>query len=63
VAAFAEFERSLITSSFSSGLKTKARQEGYAYAGGKAAIGYKAERGNKAITLDEEKEFVAVISF
>lgn len=53
VAAFAEFEKSLITSRLSSGRKTKARQGGYA--GGKAPIGYKAERGDKALTLDEEK--------
>jgi DNA invertase Pin-like site-specific DNA recombinase len=51
--SFAEFERSLITSRLSSGRKTKARQGGYA--GGKAPIGYKAERGGKALTLDEEK--------
>ena len=53
VAAFAEFEKSLISSRLSSGRKTKARQGGYA--GGKAPIGYKAERGDKALTLDEEK--------
>lgn len=53
VAAFAEFEKSLITSRLSSGRKTKARQGGYA--GGKAPIGYKAERGDKALTLDEMK--------
>ncbi len=53
VAAFAEFEKSLIASRLSSGRKTKARQGGYA--GGKAPIGYKAERGDKALTLDEEK--------
>lgn len=53
VAAFAEFEKSLITSRLSSGRRTKARQGGYA--GGKAPIGYKAERGDKALTLDKEK--------
>lgn len=53
VAAFAEFEKSLIASRLSSGRKTKARQGGYA--GGKAPIGYKAERGGKDLTLDEEK--------
>ncbi len=53
VAAFAEFEKSLIASRLSSGRKTKARQGGYA--GGKAPIGYKAERGDKVLTLDEEK--------
>ncbi len=53
VAAFAEFEKSLITSRLSSGRKTKARQGGYA--GGKAPIGYRAERGGKALILDEEK--------
>lgn len=53
VAAFAEFERSLITSRLSSGRKTKARQGGYA--GGKAAIGYKECRGSKALTVDDDK--------
>ena len=53
VAAFAEFEKSLIASRLSSGRKIKARQGGYA--GGKAPIGYRAERGGKALTLDEEK--------
>lgn len=53
VAAFAEFEKSLIASRLSSGRKTKARQGGYA--GGKAPIGYKAARGDKALALDEEK--------
>lgn len=53
VAAFAEFEKSLITSRLSSGRKTKARNGGYA--GGKAPIGYKAKRGDKALTQDEEK--------
>jgi site-specific DNA recombinase len=53
VAAFAEFERSLITTRLSSGRKTKARQGGYA--GGKAPIGYKETRGAKALVVDEEK--------
>jgi DNA invertase Pin-like site-specific DNA recombinase len=53
VAAFAEFEKSLITTRLSSGRKTKARNGGYA--GGKAPIGYKTERGGKTLTLDEEK--------
>jgi site-specific DNA recombinase len=53
VAAFAEFEKSLITSRLSSGRKTKARQGGYA--GGKAPIGYKEGRGSKALTVDEDK--------
>ena len=53
VAAFAEFEKSLITSRLSGGRKTKARQGGYA--GGKAPIGYRSERGDKALILDEEK--------
>jgi len=56
VAAFAEFEKSLIASRLSAGRKTKARQGGYA--GGKAPIGYKAERGDKALQLDEEKAAV-----
>jgi DNA invertase Pin-like site-specific DNA recombinase len=53
IMSFAEFERSLITSRLSSGRKTKARNGGYA--GGKAPIGYKAERGDKILILDEEK--------
>ena len=53
VAAFAEFEKSLITSRLSSGRKTKARQGGYS--GGKAPIGYRSKRGDKTLTLDEEK--------
>ena len=61
VAAFAEFEKSLITSRLSSGRRTKARQGGYA--GGKAPIGYKAERGGKALALDEEKASTVVRVF
>ena len=53
VAAFAEFEKSLITSRLSSGRKTKAKQGGYS--GGKAPIGYRSKRGDKTLTLDEEK--------
>lgn len=53
IAAFAEFEKSLIASRLSNGRKTKARQGGYA--GGKAPIGHKAARGDKALALDEEK--------
>jgi site-specific DNA recombinase len=56
VAAFAEFEKSLIASRLSSGRKTKASRGGYA--GGKAPIGYKAKRGDKALLLDEEKAAV-----
>jgi site-specific DNA recombinase len=46
----------LIASRLSVGRKTKARQGGYA--GGKAPIGYKAERGDKSLQLDEEKAAV-----
>jgi DNA invertase Pin-like site-specific DNA recombinase len=53
IMSFAEFEKSLITSRLSSGRKTKARQGGYA--GGKAPIGYTTERGDKALTVDEDK--------
>ena len=56
VATFAKFEKSLIASRLSAGRKTKARQGGYA--GGKAPIGYRAERGDKALQLDEEKAAV-----
>jgi len=53
IMSFAEFEKSLISSRLSSGRKTKARNGGYA--GGKAPIGYTAERGDKALTVDENK--------
>ena len=53
VAAFAEFEKSLISSRLSGGRKTKAHQGGYA--GGKAPVGYKECRGSKALAVDEEK--------
>jgi len=53
IMSFAEFEKSLITTRLSSGRKTKAKQGGYA--GGNAPIGYTAERGDKALTVDEEK--------
>ena len=53
IMSFAEFERSLITSRLSSSRKTKARQGGYS--GGKAPIGYEAERGHKFLILNEEK--------
>jgi site-specific DNA recombinase len=53
VSAFAEFEKSLISSRLSSGRKTKAKQGGYA--GGKAPIGYKECRGSKVLVVDEDK--------
>jgi DNA invertase Pin-like site-specific DNA recombinase len=43
-------------SRLSSGRKTKARQG--RYAGGKAPIGYKASKGDKALSLNEEKAAV-----
>lgn len=55
VAAFAEFEKSLISSSLSSGQKTKARNSDYA--GGKAPIG--SEKGEKRLIPDEEKAATA----
>lgn len=56
VAAFSEFERSLISSRLSSGRKTKARNGGYA--GGKAPIGYKALKGSKVLEVDDTKASV-----
>lgn len=53
MAAFAEYEKELIKLRLSGGRKAKARQG--SYAGGRAAIGYKAERGAKVLFLDGEK--------
>lgn len=50
---FAELEKSMITARMTGGRKQKARGGGYA--GGKAAIGYKAERGGKVLELDQGK--------
>ena len=50
---FAELEKSMITARMTGGRKQKARGGGYA--GGGAAIGYKAIRGGKALQLDQEK--------
>ncbi len=50
---FAELEKSMITARMTGGRKQKARGGGYA--GGGAAIGYKAIRGGKVLELDQEK--------
>ncbi len=50
---FAELEKSMITARMTGGRKQKARGGGYA--GGGAAIGYKAIRGSKALQLDQDK--------
>jgi site-specific DNA recombinase len=50
---FAELEKSMITARMTGGRKQKARGGGYA--GGGAAIGYKAIRGGKALQLDRDK--------
>lgn len=50
---FAELEKSMITMRMSGGRKQKARSGGYA--GGGAAVGYKAQRGSKVLQLDQEK--------
>ena len=53
IGVFAELEKSFITARMSGGRKQKARGGGYA--GGGAAIGYKAHRGSKALKIDKEK--------
>lgn len=53
IGAFAQFEKARIAERMSGGRKQKARTGGYA--GGAAAIGYKAERGGKALEVDQEK--------
>ena len=50
---FAELEKNMITWRLSGGRKAKAKTGGYA--GGGAAIGYKAERGSKVLHLDKAK--------
>lgn len=50
---FAQLEKDMIAVRLKGGRKEKARQGGYA--GGGAAIGYKAEKGGKVLTLDSEK--------
>ncbi len=50
---FAELEKSMITARMTGGRKQKARGGGYA--GGGAAIGYKANRGGKVLELDQDK--------
>jgi DNA invertase Pin-like site-specific DNA recombinase len=53
IGAFAQFEKARIAERMSGGRRQKARIGGYA--GGGAAIGYKASRGSKALQVDEEK--------
>jgi site-specific DNA recombinase len=50
---FAELEKSMIAARMTGGRKQKARGGGYA--GGGAAIGYRAKRGGKVLLLDQEK--------
>lgn len=50
---FAELEKSMIAARMTGGRKQKARGGGYA--GGGAAIGYKAIRGGKALQVDQDK--------
>ena len=54
--AVAQQEKSRIKERLSDGRKAKARQGGYA--GGAAPIGYKAIRGQKALTIDPQKVVV-----
>lgn len=53
MAVFAELEKSMITARMSGGRRQKARGGGYA--GGGAAIGYTAARGQKVLELDTDK--------
>ncbi len=50
--SFAEFERNVITERTSGGRKEKAKRGGYA--GGRAPLGYAAQRGSKVLSLDEQ---------
>ncbi|MDD1652647.1 MAG: recombinase family protein, partial [Methanomicrobiales archaeon] len=52
IGAFAQFEKARITERPSGGRKQKASRGGYA--GGAAAMGYKATRGAKALEFDTE---------
>lgn len=53
IGAFAQFEKARIAERMTGGRKQKARGGGYA--GGAAAIGYRAERGSKVLHLAPEK--------
>ena len=53
LSVFAQLERDTITERMSGGRKQKAKAGGYA--GGCAAIGYRAERGKKELCEDKEK--------
>ena len=61
IGAFAQFEKSRIAERLAGGRKQKAKIGGYA--GGKAAIGYRAERGSKRIEVDEEKAATVIRVF
>lgn len=50
IGAFAQFEKSRISERLTGGRKQKANTGGYA--GGRAAIGYTAKRGQKYLTVD-----------
>ena len=52
IGAFAQFEKSRITERMSGGRKQKATRGGYA--GGGVPMGYAAERGSKALTVDDD---------
>lgn len=53
IGAFAQFEKARITERMSGGRKQKASRGGYA--GGSAALGYRAVRGNKSLQVDPAK--------
>ncbi len=58
---FAELEKNMITMRMSSGRKQKARGGGYA--GGQAAIGYQASKGEKMLNIDQEKALTVKRAF
>ena len=58
---FAELEKSLITVRLSGGRRQKAKTGGYS--GGRAPIGYTAERGRKSLQIDKEKAETVKMAF
>lgn len=56
IGAFAQFEKSRITERLSGGRKQKAKVG--SFAGGGVPIGFECKRGDKALSLDEEKSEV-----
>lgn len=61
IGAFAQFEKARITERLSGGRKQKAKTGGYA--GGNTPLGYQASRGDKAISINEDKAEVVKRAF